>query len=334
VTGRQTDPSISVVICCYTEERWDDLVAAVASATQQTVQPREIVVVVDHNDELFERALRELPARVVRSTESKGLSGARNTGIAVSKGDLIAFLDDDAAAEPDWLEQLTEWHAEPRVMGAGGLLQPRWIEGRPRWFPDEFDWVVGCSYRGMPVRTAPIRNPLGGSMCIRREVFAAVGGFRSGIGRVGTRPFGCEETELSIRARQQWPNRYFLYEPRAIVHHTVPAGRGRWDYFRARCFAEGQSKAYVSRMVGAEMGLGTERSYTVQTLPRGVIRGLADIVRRRDVWGAARAAAIVAGLAWTGAGYVVGRWSGRTVIPPEATPLRLEESRGAALAQS
>jgi glycosyltransferase involved in cell wall biosynthesis len=333
MTSSRRGPDVSVVICCYTEQRWDDLVAAVESVVQQTVAPRETIVVVDYNDRLFERAARELPARVVPNAEAKGLSGARNTGIAASTGALIAFLDDDGVAEPDWLFYLTEWHAESQVMGAGGLLRPRWVEPRPRWFPEEFDWVVGCSYRGMPEHASPVRNPLGGSMCIRREVFAAVGSFRSGIGREGTRPFGCEETELSIRARQRWPGRIFLYEPRAIVHHTVPAGRGRWDYFRARCYAEGQSKAFVSRFVGARDGLAAERSYTTRTLPRGVVRGVADLVGVGDPWGAARAGAIMAGLAWTGAGYLVGRWSRRTANPPEVTALRTGETRGAALVQ-
>ncbi|MBM2809285.1 MAG: hypothetical protein HW416_44, partial [Chloroflexi bacterium] len=322
MTSGQDSPDISVVICAYTEQRWPNLVAAVESVRRQSLAPREIVLVVDYNSALQARAERELAVRVIPNKEARGLSGARNGGIAATGGDLVAFLDDDAVARPDWLAYLSEWHADPRVMGAGGRLEPNWIAGRPRWFPPEFDWVVGCSYRGLPSTTAPIRNPLGGSMCIRREVFAAVGGFVSGIGRVGARPFGCEETELSIRARHRWPERTFLYEPRAIAHHTVPSERSRWSYFHSRCFAEGQSKAYVSRLVGAQDGLASERLHAFHTLPLGVGRGLADLARHGDVWGLTRAGAIMAGLAWTVAGYLAGRWSRRTANPDAGGPFR------------
>jgi len=328
LTPGQDSPDISVVICAYTEQRWPDLVAAVESVQRQSVAPREIVLVVDHNPALHTRAEQQLAVRVVSNTDTQGLSGARNTGIAATGGALVAFLDDDAVAHPDWLAFLSMWHTDPEVMGAGGRLESNWINARPRWFPPEFDWVVGCSYRGLPTTTAPIRNPLGGSMCIRREVFATVGAFVSGIGRVGSRPFGCEETELAIRARHQWPKRVFLYEPRAIVRHTVPAERGQWRYFRSRCFAEGQSKAYVSRLVGAQDGLASERTHVFRTLPLGVVRGFADVLRYGDLWGVARSGAIIAGLAWTAAGYLTGRWSQRTSNPDAM--LILEPPRHAA----
>jgi GT2 family glycosyltransferase len=298
----------SVVICAYTEERWNDLVAAVGSVQRQTTPPAEILVVIDHNPALLARARGALDGvRIVENRHARGLSGARNTGVAVSAGALVAFLDDDALAEPNWLERLTACLQAPDVLGAGGAVEPMWAVVRPRWFPEEFDWVVGCSYRGLPPATGPVRNPIGASMCIRHEVFEAVGGFRDGIGRVGARPVGCEETELCIRARQRWPERVFVYEPRARVRHRVPGTRARWAYFRARCYAEGLSKAAVARHVGAGSGLGAERTYVLRTLPLGVARGLADAALGGDPAGLARAGAIVAGLAFTTAGYLHGR---------------------------
>ena len=141
---------------------------------------------------------------------------------------------------------------------------------------------------------------------IRREVFDAVGAFREGIGRVGTRPVGDEETELCIRARQRWPHREFLYDPDARIHHRVPENRARWNYLRSRCFAEGLSKALIVQFIGVGDGLQTERSYTTRILPQGVLRGIADAVRRRDPAGLARAAAIIVGFVCTATGYVVG----------------------------
>ncbi len=298
---------VSVVICAYTEARWDDLQASVASVRRQTAPPRQIVVVVDHNNALLQRACAELSGvSVLENQEKRGLSGARNTGVRAAQGSLIAFLDDDAVAEPDWLELLVRACDDPTVLGCGGLIEPRWLNGAPAWFPEEFNWVVGCSYLGLPLTQSAVRNLIGGSMCIRRDVFASVGGFRSEIGRVGNHPVGCEETELCLRALQRWPGRMFLYEPTSRIKHAVPGSRSRWGYFRARCYFEGRSKALVARMAGARDGLSSEWSYTLFALPRGVARNVLQVFTHRDICGFARAGAIVAGLTITAVGYMTG----------------------------
>ena len=302
---------VSVIISTYTPERWDDLCATVASVRGQSEAALEIVVVVDHNPHLLARIGAAMPDVVaVENQEAPGLSGARNSGIAVARGAIMAFLDDDAVAAPDLLARLARGYDDPQIIGVGGAIEARWPDRRPPWLPQEFDWVVGCTYRGMPERRAPVRNLIGANMSFRREVFARVGGFRSGLGRLGTRPLGCEETELCIRVRQRWPRAVMLYEPLARVQHRVAPHRARWAYFRARCYAEGLSKALVSRYVGAADGLATERTYTMQTLPGGVRRGVADALRG-DPSGCTRTAAIVAGLAITAAGYLEGRLAHR-----------------------
>jgi hypothetical protein len=143
-------------------------------------------------------------------------------------------------------------------------------------------------------------------MCMRREAFEAVGGFREGVGRIGTIALGCEETELCIRLRQSRPNTIFMYEPRAVIFHQVPAQRARWQYFRRRCFAEGMSKALIAQFVGPNDALTSERAYTLRILPRGVLQGLKDAGLGRDWTGLCRAAAIISGLLTTALGYGYG----------------------------
>lgn len=293
--------AVSVVVCAYTLDRWDDLVAAVTSLQQQSRPAAEIIVVIDHNPHLFARVTATWPdITVLENEERRGLSGARNTGVRAARGDIIAFLDDDAVAEREWLAHLSAAYSDPRVLGVGGAILPRWDSGRPAWFPEEFDWVVGCTYRGVPEVRARQRNMIGANMSFRREIFDAAGDFQTDMGRIGTRPLGCEETELCIRGTQKLPGTYYLFEPLARVHHHVPASRVTWRYFASRCYSEGLSKAQVASRVGADAGLASERTYATRTLPVGVVRNVAAARL-------SRAAAIIAGLAITTVGYVRGR---------------------------
>jgi glycosyltransferase involved in cell wall biosynthesis len=301
-------PRISTVICAYTLDRWPEIVKAIDSVRRQERAGFEIALVVDHNPQLLERARDAFEGViVVENSYAQGLSGARNTGVEATSGDVVAFLDDDAAADPGWLRWLADTYDDPDVLGVGGYIAPAWETARPRWWPDEFDWVIGCSYRGLPRERSEVRNPIGANMSFRRDVLRKAGRFTSGIGRIGTRPLGAEETELSIRARRAFPQGRVMYEPRARVSHLVPAARATSGYFLRRCYAEGLSKAAISDLVGAEHALASERSYAVRTLGRGVLRNLGDTVRDRDPAPAARAAWIATGLAVTTAGFVVGK---------------------------
>jgi len=183
----------SVVICAYTALRWDVLAASVEVLLRGPDEPpHEVVVVVDNNPDLLERARRELHgAVVVANAARQGLSGARNTGVATSTGDVVVFLDDDAVPADGWLERLLANYRDPEVMGVGGGADPVWPRHRPRWFPAEFEWVIGCSWTGLPGEVAEIRNLIGCNMSFRREAFHVAGGFREDIGRIGTRPLGC-----------------------------------------------------------------------------------------------------------------------------------------------
>ncbi|MGW3987857.1 glycosyltransferase [Streptomyces sp. NPDC004830] len=304
-------PDVSVVICAYTEDRWEDILAAVSSVRAQSRPAAETLLVVDHNETLRDRLAQEYKetgeVRVLANAGPRGLSAGRNTGIAAARGEIVAFLDDDAVAERDWLRHFAEAYADPRVMAVGGRTVPVWASGRrPHWFPEEFDWVVGCTYRGLPRGRVRVRNVLGGNASFRRSAFDAAGGFATGIGRDGDkRPLGCEETELCIRLSRALPDAVLLIDDRAVIHHRVPAERERFRYFRTRTWAEGLSKALVARSVGADKGLESERRYATRVLPAGVARGLRDALLARP-GGAGRAGAIVAGVLTAAGGYVVG----------------------------
>ena len=307
MTPPSNGPSLSVIICCYTQQRWDDIVAGVAGVLGQLATGDELLVVVDHELDLLHRLRAHLagsPVRVVENENAQGLSGARNTGVASATGQVVAFLDDDALPPPGWVECLRQPFEDTAITGVAGGVSPAWEGGsEPRWFPEEFGWVVGCDYRGMPADGQPVRNPIGASMALRRDVVHAAGGFSELVGRVGTLPVGCEETELSIRLRATDPSTVIVRATRVPVLHRVPASRQRWSYFYSRCYHEGRSKAVLSGLVGSEQALASERTYATRTLPLGVLRHLAALARG-DLTGGLRAFAIVSGLLVTAGGYL------------------------------
>jgi GT2 family glycosyltransferase len=288
----------SVVIAAHTERRWSNLLEAVASVRAQTDRPREIIVVIDNNPTLFARARAEIrQALVVENHDTPGLGGARNSGVEHASEEIVVFLDDDAVASATWLELLARAYADADVIGVGGGIEPMWERGRPPWYPAEFDWTIGCSYVGLPTHTHEVRNLIGCNMSFRRDAINEAGRFRLG--------YGCDETEFCIRLARLRPQTKLLYVPAARVSHHVPADRGTPRHFITRCFFEGGSKAVVSRLVGVDAGLESERTYTYKVLPVGVIRGLRDTILRRETAGLLRAAAIVIGFVATATGYVV-----------------------------
>jgi glycosyltransferase involved in cell wall biosynthesis len=295
------------VIPAFTEDRFDVLLEGVASIQGQSLPALETIVVIDHNEALRKRVEEAVPdgVQVLDNEGPPGNSDARNTAVRHARGELIAFLDDDARADPGWLEAIAAAHADPRVVGIGGWVEPRWLDGEVVWMPREFFWTISCSYRGLPTGRQPIRNPIGTNMAFRRAALEAAGGFRAEAQRVGTFPVGHEETDLAVRLTELYPGSVILHLPDARVEHAVPGKRLTWRYFVERCWAEGLTKAVFTESLGTR-ALATEYSYALRVLPLGVGRGVLDAIRG-DRFGLARAGAIIAGLAVTAAGYLWGR---------------------------
>ena len=253
-----TAPAVSVIVCAYTEKRWHQLVRAVESVGAGR-QPLEVVVVVDNNDLLLARARRRWPQHaVLPNAGPRGLSHARNTAIAQASGEILAFLDDDAYGHDGWLDALVAPFASPDVVAAGGVAVPLWPAGRPASIPPELDWVVGCSFAGQQ-REGIVRNVMGCNMAFRAAELVAIGGFDTGLGRVGALPLGAEETDACIRVRQANPGARVVFVPDAVVSHSVTSQRATARYMLSRSYAEGISKAALD-INGCEISIGHLRT--------------------------------------------------------------------------
>ena len=305
--------SAAVVVCVASAERESLLRACVRSLLDGVRVPDETFVVVDQNPALEASVAKWLPdaVRLLRS-EFRGNSSSRNAGIGAATSDVVAFVDDDAVVEPDWLLRVMQpFEASPEVIGAGGAVVPEW-GGDRRWLPDELLWTVGCTYRGHRQDPGPIRNPIGCNMAFRRRELTAAGSFSTEFGKCGNALVICDETEVGLRlARLYGPGR-IRYVPTARVRHHIPTTRIGWKTLVMRCVSEGLSKGRLRRLYGGP-ALGSERPYALSLLTRSVPRLLVRGIARRDRSSLLGAAAILVSLAVTAAAYVGGKFGWVTV---------------------
>lgn len=301
---------VSVIICCYTLERIIDVLQAVESVLHQNRRADQIIVAVDHNTELLDKLKHELPSSVLMVLNNciRGLSETRNLGIRSSTGDILAFIDDDAVAAPDWLENLVKPFSDPNVVAVGGKALPMWSSGdRPLGFPEELDWVVGCTYKGMSTNGSIVRNVIGCNMAFRKEVFDKIGYFNPKLGRTGKIQGANEETELCLRISQHIPNAFIAYEPKAIIHHKVPSWRVTTRYILQRSYDEGLNKARVRRQLSSfndsKSSLSTESNYLKYLIMRSIPGRLTLIHKKGAVL---ETGAILASVFSASVGFLVG----------------------------
>lgn len=298
--GRTGLASLTVVICCFTEQRRQQTVTAAQSALDQLLPGESLIVVVDNNSSLQSDLSNTLDRRitVVPNQFEQGLSGARNTGLHWACGDVMVFLDDDAVLHENSLERVREVFGGRDVVAVGGAVEAEWQTGEaPTWFPREFGWVVGCDYRGLPGDGQSIRNPIGAAMAVRRDALTEINGFSPELGRVGTLPVGCEETLMGVSLRQRFPHLQIIRDTTFRVAHHIPAARMTFTYFVRRCFHEGVSKAVLSRISGHQLALSSERDYTTRILTSGLWHSRTNPLR---------ALALIAGFAVTALGFTSG----------------------------
>lgn len=305
-------------------ERWELLQQAVASACCQASPPVEVIIAIDNNEDLLRicrsrwpatQSGTDVPVRVVASEfrhEDRALSAhahahgakrrfgagqARNTAAEQAEGEILAFLDDDAVAEPTWIEELLKPYSDLSVLAVGGAPYPRYEAERPSWFPLQFDWVFGCAYEGLPTTTGPFPRLIGANMSVRADVLERVGRFHS---------IDFDDMDMCHRVAALGGPASVVFAPSAIVRHYVPVHRTSWKYFWNRCFYVNREKVRAHREMGAASSFSPDIAFVARTMTVGITRELRSVFRG-DWHAALRIGAILVGVVSAAAGNVIGR---------------------------
>ena len=244
------NPLVSVVVCAHRTDRYQDLIDAITSLKAQSYAKIEIIMVIDGNLELHEKIKNQANdsrIKVMLNEKNLGLSESRNRGVSRAKGDIIAFFDDDAIADANWVEELVKMYQEMDAIAAGGCILPLWLTGEPKCLPEEFYWLIGATHKGFPEEVKEVRNTFGSNLSFRSDVLKALGGFRGEMGVKAKGQLQGEETEICDRMRDKF-GRGVIYNNKAIVHHKVFPERLRWRFLVGRAFWQGYSKRVMKEM--------------------------------------------------------------------------------------
>ena len=265
--------SISAIICTHNRDRY--LGAAIDSLLNQELVPGlgqgvdqesesdldlphfEVLVIdnasTDQTRQVVEARLSHPCLKYVYEP-TLGLSTARNRGFQESSGDIIAYLDDDAVAEPYWLRELLEaYAANEHLAVAGGRVTLLWPEGTvepPAWISEDMMSCLGAYDLGAEIVNIqePGLTPRGLNYSLRRSFLEEIGGFDAQLGRVGKKLLSNEElvmTELALA--KGWQVQYL---PQALVAHNVAEERMQRDWFLRRSWWQGVSEFYRDRLAG------------------------------------------------------------------------------------
>ena len=266
-------PLLSVVITTYTLDRLNDVRQLLDSLRAQTYPGLEIIFVGERHRELCDHVVSYTRDQGIANVKAvfndgpAGLSSARNLGIEQAKGGIIAFLDDDAIAFPNWAEEVV--HSLDRDDGpiaVTGPAFPAWEDKSMSWLPEELFWIIACTafagWNGM----REVRSTWGMNMAFRNEAFEAAGGFSPNLGGIhGTRLHG-EEVELSLRIRSR-TGRPVIYNPEVRVMHKVYRHRLSLRWIIKTSYWTGYTRR-VLRSISRQYGIEEE----FLTLERGLLK--------------------------------------------------------------
>ncbi len=243
-------PRLSIVVC--TRNRIKLLQRACESLAKQVqVEDSIEVIVIDNASSdgtsqwLNEFGLLQSRLRFRGEREPVcGLSLARNRGVRLARGEFVAFLDDDAWAEPEWAKSLLNAFDEGGAFTAcvGGPVLPDWGGPEPRWIRGRENLRGMLSILTDERQAGPLpidRHLIGANIAFRKSELLRLGGFSEDLGRRDACLKGNEELELISKLSNS--GHQVRWDPRIRVHHRIHADRLSRLWFIRRSFWQGRS---------------------------------------------------------------------------------------------
>lgn len=227
-----TPPFFSVVVCSYNREKY--IADAIKSLLNQTLAAELYeILIIDNNskDRTAEIAL-DYVKRFSGSHQiyyfketNQGLCFARNRGILEAKGKFIVYMDDDGIADPDFLEVQYNFLVDfDHVIGLGGKIIPRYVDGKPKWIDNILEGLVSKVDHGDKVfQYSGKKYPVGCNMTYRKDILVQIGMFDTEVGQIGDNVVRGDETELYNRIKKL--NRPVYYLPKSRVEHVIEQNR-------------------------------------------------------------------------------------------------------------
>lgn len=251
MTDVATRPAIAAIIVSHNRREY--LRRSVASLRDQTIAigAREILVVLngctDGSHAALDAEFGDVPGLRLIDEPKLGACIARNRALADVRAPLVAYLDDDAIAPPDWLSETVrafERHG-PRTASLGGPVVPIWERPRPAWVPPALDTFLTIVDFGPSARVlGPYQYVVGANMAFRVEPLREAGAFPPDLDRMGTLLLSNGDIMAQDALRQRGYD--VVYDPRLPVRHHVAANRLNPEWFWDRGYWQGYSDALMS----------------------------------------------------------------------------------------
>lgn len=300
---------VSVVVPTYSLDRYSDFCDCMDALLAQTYDDVEIVVIVDGNKAVYERASEDYDNEesVISylSHDDAGPLSRGNMGVIQSSGEIVALTDDDAVPEEDWIEQLVDAYKRHDAIAVGGQMTANWVAGKAEYIPEEFYFLIGVTHRGFPTEEREVRNTFGANLSFKREAFMKLGGIK--LGGIDPSSVQGRETEFCSRLGRRY-ERGVVYTPDAIVSHKIYKYRTEPKWLIKRALWQGYSKRAMETLVPESSNEESKqlRRLLLSYIPRRVWNLLISPSKTR----AAQLVTLLVLLVATGVGYLYGilRW--------------------------
>lgn len=302
-----SSPHVTVILTAYDPDRFADINEGVESILTGTYAARDVIVIVDGQEQLSDR-LKEIwetqtDVTVISNDENVGAARSRNKAVKQARGEIVAFFDDDAVADKEWLSELVRCYTEHDAIAAGGQMEPIWLAGQPEFLPAEFYWLIGVTYAGFPEEITEVRNTFASNLSVKKSVFEEIGGFNSEIGPKGGSLLQSAETDFCARLAAETGNEV-LYNPDAKVGHKVYEFRTDPLFLLKRAFWQGVSKRGMQ--VYSDSKLDSETDYLRQLVTSAIPLRLKHILVGERVKSAKQLVFLILATACVGCGFLYG----------------------------